>query len=321
MAAKMLASKKRASARNFVAQFERLRFAYAEDEDPFANIPGPRNDYQPLEFIMRTRSETVQRQVQNNQLAPIAVSQSSPDSSRNYAIEDSSSMDETNGMITDSCVERANLLNQDNTLFLDINTQLMANSPVTSQVKQPTTSTFIVQPEQTAQLPEPGLSRLSSFDDQTEFLHHIDIQSVSSNFKNVLLPNGMRGNQLNIEAILKHQCNGRNRIVVNDDALKLIMKMNDKEWDALCGILSNLENYQYDTNKQTTPNDNILQRTLYYLFKTAPKISTAHIAYGDQDFETARVFNKPNHSIGDLTTAIDPYVLSMMKNRAQENTD
>ncbi|XP_055295613.1 uncharacterized protein LOC129565135 isoform X2 [Sitodiplosis mosellana] len=297
----------------------------SKEEDPLKNIPVPKYNYRPLDFHVRDRSEATQNQATNNRPAQIEESQSSPDTSRNYTIDESSSTDETinDGMTTDSCVERANLLNEDNTLFLDINTQPVMNSDVvsSSQINQTTiTSASMVQPEQAASLSIPGPSRLSLFHDQTEFLHYIDIQSVLSSFKNVILPNGERSNQLNIETTLKHQCNGGNRIVVNGNAIKLIMKMNDKEWDALCDILSALGDYYYDARGEEPTNDTILHRAVHYLFKTAPKISTVHIAYGDQDLDTARVFNKPNHSNENVTAAIDPYVLAMMQATAQENT-
>lgn len=289
----------------------------SEEEDSLKNVPVPKYNYRPLEFHVRDRAEAKVHQPQN----PIEESQSSPNSSRNYAIDDSSSTDETNnsGMTTDSYVERANLLNQDNTLFLDINTQPAMNSdgPTASQINQ-TEDANAIQPDEVASAPIPGPSRLTVFNDQTEFLHYIDIQSVSSSLRNVILPNGERSNILNIETTLKHQCNGGNRIVVNGNAMKLILKMNDNEWDALHAILSALRDYQYDVRGQKSTNDTILHRAAHLLFKSASKISNVHISYGDQDLETARVFNRPNQSHENITTAIDPYVLEMMQATAQK---
>ena len=104
------------------------------------------------------------------------------------------------------------------------------------------------------------------------------------------------------------------------NAIKLIMKMNDKEWDALYAILSALRDYKYDVSGQQSTNDTILHRAVHLLFKSAPKISNVHISYGDQDLETARVFIKPNQSHENITAAIDPYVLEMMQATAQKNT-
>lgn len=274
---------------------------------------------------MRSRSETTCNRTKDNRSAHIDETRPSPDSSRNYAIDESSSTEETNnsGIVTDSCDERAILLNQDNTLFLDINTQPITNSddPTSSQVNQPTTVTSLgIESIRSATLPIPGPSRSNIFNDQIEFLHYIDIQSVLVNFKKMVSTSGEQINQLNIETTLKHQCNGGNRIVVHGNAIKLIMKLNDKEWNALCAILTALGEYRYDARQPESPNDTILHRSMHYLFKTAPKISNVHIAYGDQDLDTARVFNKPHHLCDNVTEAIDPYVLSMMKAKAQENT-
>lgn len=57
---------------------------------------------------------------------------------------------------------------------------------------------------------------------------------------------------------------------------------------------------------------------MYYLFKTVPKIANVYIAYGDQDFETARVFFKPYLLNENVTTAISPYILAKMKAKVLE---
>lgn len=100
-----------------------------------------------------------------------------------------------------------------------------------------------------------------------------NIESVLSSFKNVILPNRERDNQLSIGTTLKHQCNGGNRIIVNGNEIKLIMRMNDKEWNALGSILTAFGEYKFDASSQMPTNDTILHRTLNYLLKkTAPKI-------------------------------------------------
>lgn len=328
----------------------------AKQSEKSPEISVPKYNYAPLNFMRKTESRNDVRggqnardnQQRNNQwpLKPVHVElQPSKLDSHSYSIEDSSLMDDgtqNDGTVSDSCVERENLLNQDNTLFLNINTQLMNSAgPSTNQVAQQSQPASLVAdsgsvqpvpPNQTVQINQPvfvqpncALERtVSSISiassaiqtinhDRTEFLYHVEILNVTSTFKPAILPSGERCEQLNIEATLQHQCNGNNRIVVNGDAIKLIMNLTDKEWETVQTILKALGQFQYDARKSGPINDTILHRSMYCLFRTAPKISTVHIAYGDQDLETARVFVKPNHSNENLTSAINPAVLMAMK--------
>lgn len=323
------------------------------NEDSLSTIVVPKYTYGPLNFIGRknTGTETTQSHEVRSEHVPFRheQSQSSSSNAPNYSIEDSSSADEmnvtsvnvnhNNGMTTDSCVERANLLNQDNTLFLNVNTQLMNSGgslspssnqmnhvsqsvetdPIVTDVTTSSTNVDVVQTDAVVSLPTPGPSILSAINsDRTEFLHYIEITQVLSSLKSVVTESGTRGCQLDIKATLQHQCNGNNRIVVKGDALKFILKLTDKEWNAVLSTLSAIETFQFES-KSTEPTDgSLLHRVLYYLFKASPKISNVHIAYGDQDLETARVFHEPQHFNENVTSAISPFILSRMKAKTQE---
>lgn len=334
-------TKKRPNPAKPKSKAKRAKKGEPSHDDSLSNITVPKYNYNQLDvFMVRGRNN-----VQNTQWyeefngKPIAVEpqpyaaavepQPSPADSHNYSIEESSSMDENGTQnsnsndnnirtVSDSCVERTNLLNQDNTLFLDINTQLLCSvDSVTNQVNAHSTSTAanIVQPNSVV----PELVALSStHGDRTEFLYYVEILNLASNIKNIMLPSGERAQQLNIEATLQHQCNGNNRIVVNDDAIKLILKLTDKEWQATQIILAALSDFRYDARNTEPIGNTIIHRAVHYLFRTVSKISNVHISYGDQDLETARVFHKPNNSNENLTSAIDPFVLLMMKAKANE---
>lgn len=321
------------------------------NEDSLSTIVVPKYTYVPLNFIDRekTSNEATQSHEVRRENVPSQheQSQSSSSNAPNYSIEDSSSADEANvtsgnmnhnnGMTTDSCAERAHLLNQDNTLFLNVNTQLMNSGgssssnqmnqvsqsietdPIVTDVTTSNTNVDVIQTDAVVSLPKPGPSILSAINsDRTEFLHYVDITQVLSSLKSIVTESGNRGYQLDIKATLQHQCNGNNRIVVKGDALKYIMKLTDKEWNAVQSTLSAIETFRFES-KSTEPADgSLLHRALYYLFKASSKISNVHIAYGDQDLETARVFYKPHHFNENITSAISPYILSQMKTKTQE---
>lgn len=299
---------------------------------------------------MQLRSAAAARsQEQSSNSSQIETSQPSPKNTTNYSIEDSSSTDEStamsshaNGMITDSCVERANLLNQDNTLFLDINTQPTDNAPSNESLEPPeqpllsvaettvnnqndnikANANPIVSAPEVATEPifrvPSTLSRLN-IHDQIEFLHYVDIKTIQSSLKNVITAANERVSCLSIEATLQHQCNANNRIVVRDEALKFIMKLTDREWAAAKAILTKLRTFWFDSNHTVEPMDgSVLHRTMYYLFKSTSKISNVHIAYGDSDLETVRVVCKPNVFTENITSNIAPFALAAMKAKVQE---
>lgn len=336
------------------------------NNDDLSTIPVPKYNYRELEFCVRTKSNPG-LQVQpndatntNDQLE-IETSQTSPKQTTNYSIEDSSSADETtvvdsvtshaNGMITDSCAERVNLLNQDNTLFLGINTQQLysacpsqpnpmthhASSQPSSPSTDPTTTNATNQNEETNEIQQPEVAITSSVSlpgptsstssiasrltgDRTEFLHFVDIRTIQSSLKSAISATGERVSRLAIETTLQHQCNANNRIVVQGDALKLIMKLTDKEWAAVKSILTTIGTFWFESSKSNDPMDgSLLHRAMYFLFKASSKVSNVHISYGDSDLETARVFCKPNESSTEnLTSTISPFVLAAMKAKAQE---
>lgn len=328
------------------------------NNDDLSTIPVPKYNYRELQFCVRQKANGDQQSGFDEDFQPINLNdiESLPQSQKeatNYSIEDSSSADETsviesatqhanNGTITsDSCAERINLLNQDNTLFLGINTQqLYSGCSPTNQMNQTPSQSITTtpseqtatnqnqnqneitqsnhQPEAVVSLPASSSSTLSRFnDDRTEFLHFVDIRSIQSSMKSVIGEPDLR---LTIETSLQHQCNANNRTVVKGDALKLLMRLTDKEWTAVKSILTTLGTFYYEHSKNTEPIDGcILHRAMYYLFKASPKISTAHIAYGDSDLDTARVFYKPNSSTENVTSTISPFVLAAMKAKAQES--
>lgn len=237
-------------------------------------------------------------------------------------------------------MERANLLNQDNTLFLNVNTQLLNSAGTSSsQMNAPPRTKeaeAIVADEissnihsksnmpqtevaSTVSLPRIGSTISSASNkDQTEFLHYIDIMKVLSSFKNIVTESGNRGRQLDIETTLQHQCNGSNRIIVKGEALKSIMKLTHKEWEAVLSTLSAVETFQFESKDSVPVNGSLLHRTLYYLLRASSKISNIYITYGDHDLETARIFDKPNYSNENVTSAINPFILSKMKSKINE---
>lgn len=260
----------------------------------------------------------------------IEESQPSPDSSGNLLIiEDSSdsiSSNDNNGIVSDSCVERDHLLNQDNTLFLNINTQLTSSNTSASTIKEPTMPRPASLQSNLAQIEEnssaTALTKQPSHlnvinNDRSEFLPIIDIENVTSNIENVQISSEETFQLLNINLTLKHQCNGKKCITANGNAMKLILNLNDEEWGAVHAILSNLKESQYDPTRRRPINKNISYRAIHCLIKNAPKLSNFHITYGDQDFETARVFVKPFLCNEIVETAIDTHILSQMKAKEQ----
>lgn len=285
----------------------------------------------------KTAQTTCEVQKWNDQLpqeTAVFAQPSQPDS-HDYSIEDSSFTDESStpgsnpndnniGIVIDSCVERENLLNEDLTLFLNVDTQqLNSSKSPTHHVNQPTQSTS-VSANQTQTNCAPTVNNpISSVvqkmgGDRTEFLHHIEILNTTSGLKNIILPSGQRSQQLNIEVTLQHQCNGNNRIVVNGDALKLLMNLIDSEWQAIENVLKALGDFRYDAKNPDQVCDTIIHRVMRFFLRTAPKISKVHISYGERDLETARVIQKPSNHDANLTSAISPFVLSMMKAKAVE---
>lgn len=319
-------------------------------DDSLKNIQVPKYQYGPLEFRMRDRTKNNEQSTSHGNAIetfpnPEQIRGLSHANEPNYSIEDSSSTEESNlsgsnadrnnGIVTDSCVERANLLNEDNTLFLNVNTQLFNSGGSTTiqmnQQSQSLATNAIIDDATTSNqnqnnqleavsLPISRPSTLSTINnDQTEFLHYVDITKVISCFKSIITDSGNRSRQLDIETTLQHQCNANNRIVVKADALKSIMKLTDKEWNAVLFTLSKMETFQYES-KNIEPFDvSLLHRTMYYLFKTASRISNVHIAFGDHDLETARVIHKLNNSNENITSAISEFVLSKMREIIQQN--
>lgn len=319
----------------------------SSNDDSLSNIPIPKYTYGPLDFIVR------QNVGNDNNPAPkenwnepfpksyqIVQLMQSPETQPNYSIEDSST-DEANhsesnmdrdGIVSDSCIERANLLNQDNSLFFNVNTQPNnSRASTTNPIAQPSQSVtvntlneFVTKSnaiESTNEqsdavlLQNPGPPILSTLNcDRTEFLHYIDIIKIVSHFKTIITDSGNRDRQLEIETTLQHQCNASNRIIVKTDALKSIMNLTDKEWDAVLSTLSCIETFQYESKNNQPFDASVFHRLLYYLFKTASKISNVHITYGDQDLETARVIYKQiDNSRENITLAIHPSILKKME--------
>lgn len=317
-------------------------------DDSLKNIPVPKYHYGPLNFHVRDRTKHNEQPTARgswSETNPNPIQVPTHENEPNYSIEDSSSTDESNlsgsnadrnnGIVTDSCVERANLLNQDNSLFLNVNTQIInSGGSSTSQLNQQSqslTTNAIIDDATTSNLnkntnqpeavllPTPGPSTLSTINnDQTEFLHYVDITKVISSLKSIINDSGNRSRRLDIETTLQHQCNANNRIVVKADALKSIMKLTDKEWNAVLFILSKIETFQFESKNLEPFDVSLLHRTMYHLFKTASKISNVHIAYGDHDLETARVVHKSNSSNENITPAINQFVLSKMKETIQQ---
>lgn len=345
------------------------------NKDDLSTIPVPKYNYPQLDFCVRQKANTDQQNgsdddFQQSDPNDIESSPKKQTEATNYSIEDSSSAEETsivdsatghatNGTITtDSCAERANLLNQDNTLFLGINTQQLysgcsptdpitqtsSSQPTTASSDQTTTTNqnenenqnentdSNQQPEPAVptvaavSLPRPSTSSSSSSStlsrlngDRTEFLHFVDIRTIQSSLKSVISESGEKVSSLAVEVLLQHQCNANNRIIVKGDALKLLMRLTDKEWAAVKSILTTLGTFWFEQSKSMEPMEgSLLHRAMYYLFKATSKTSTAHIAYGDSDLETARVFYKPNSSTENVTSTINPFVLAAMKAKAQE---
>lgn len=332
------------------------------NDDSLSSIQVPKYNYAPLDINEgKNTKHGHQEQAQNSTTAAAAVvphdqysdsseieiSQPSPANATNYSIEDSLFTDETimagshaHGMIIDSCAEHAILLNQDNTLFLEINTQPLnsACSPPNQLIQIQPSQSITTTPETPNTDPNENantnqvihstassvsldrvpstLSRLD--DDRTEFLHYVDIKTIKSSLKTVISAMGERVPCLSIETSLQHQCNGNNRIVVQGDALKSIMNLTDKEWTAVKAILTTVGIFWFGSNDAEPLTGSLLHRAMHYLFKATSKISNVHIAYGDSDLETARVIYKPNVSTDNITSCISPFVLAAMKAKAQE---
>lgn len=162
-----------------------------------SNIPAPAYNYQPLEFMQVNRRNQLEHSYGQPSSMHIEKSQQQPDSSNNYLIEDSNDSIQNsgnNGIVSDTCVERAHLLNQDNTMFLYINTQ-PTRSHGPSELNQPSTKS--AQPEANT-VPKPvelekipalikqstNLSTVNG--DRFEFLHYINILNISSKMQTMI---------------------------------------------------------------------------------------------------------------------------------------
>lgn len=297
--------------------------------DDLSKIPAPVYNYQPLQFMQVNHRHQLEHSYVQPTSQHIEKSQQKPDSSNEFLIEDSNDLIQisgNNGIVSDTCIERAHLLNQDNTLFLYINTQ-PTNSDGPSELNQLSTNSAqheanmvkkSIELDQIPLLAKQPSNTSTLNGDRFEFLHYINILSISSKMQSIQFSPEQNMTQLNINATLQHQCNGNNRIVVTGNAIKLIMKLNDEEWGAVHAVLSAIKEFQYDSMQCAPKNKLLLHRSMYHLLKTMPKISNVYIAYGDQDFETARVFLKPYFFNENVTTAISPYILYKMKSKAIE---
>lgn len=159
------------------------------------------------------------------------------------------------------------------------------------------------------------------------FLHYIDIENVSYRFK--MFANAYQNRQANnynelndIKTILNYQCNGVNKITINGESTRKLLKLSYKEWSAVQDLLKMIGEFSYNSKATEPPNATILHRVLYYLFKTASKFSNVLIEYREEDMESVRVINasyaiNPLKRNRDLSKVIDPLVLMHIKHKRE----
>lgn len=80
-----------------------------------------------------------------------------------------------------------------------------------------------------------------------------------------------------------------------------------------------MDKFVYKKGKKMSPYCDIKKNAIHYLFKMAPKMSTVYIKYGDHDLDTATVINKKNRSIKNISSAINPNILTEVLKIVQKN--
>lgn len=309
--------------------------------DTLSNIQPPKYDYPPLQLINKQSNGTVHQTIgqKSTNVCTNGISihtdddvtlSSSPQidsddgtqptqASQCNVIEEFESSDEMDKS-NEKCQKRSQtqstemkLLTQDNTWFLDVNTQ----QPSTS--KQQTTTLSTVNIPQPVTVNSTGKSMVEvaplltvpshSVQDSTfQYLHYVNIEKIESKLLTIA------GEQnLNINVHMKYQCNGGSRIVVNGESPKFILNVTDKEWKAVNQVLNTIGDFAFNLNNSPS-HKSILHRLIFYLFKTTSNFSKVHIAYTEGDYDTARVNIKPYVIDNvDVTSALDSQFLESLK--------
>lgn len=309
--------------------------------DTLSNIQPPKYDYPPLQLINKQSNGTVHQTIGQkstnfctNEISihtddDVTLS-SSPQIDSDHGtqptqasqcnvieeFESSEEMDESNEKNQEQSQMQSTamkLLTQDNTWFLNVNTQ------------QPSTSKQQTTPFSTVHIPQPvtvnstGKSTVevapllmvpshSIQDSMVQYLHYVNIEKVESKLLTIA------GEQnLNINLHMKYQCNGGLRIVVNGESPKFILNVTDKEWKAVNQVLNTISDFAFNLNNSPSCKS-ILHRLIFYLFKTTSNFSKVHIAYSEKDYESARVIISPYVIDNvDVTPALDSQFLESLK--------
>lgn len=306
-------------------------------DDTLSNIQPPKYDYRPLQLTNKQSNGTVHHTVgqkstnvysnessihidddvtlsSSPQIDSDHGTQPTQESQSNVIEEFDSSneINELNAMRREqSQLQSAamNLLTQDNTWFLNVNTQ-----PINSPIPQPVTvnSTEKSIAEIASLLAVPSYSRQ---DLTVQYLHYVHIEK----FESKLLINAGEQN-LNITLHLKYQCNGGSKIVISGESPKFILKVTENEWKAINQVLNTIGDFELNLKIGLPIHKSILHRLIFYLVKSTSNFSKVHVEYSEQDYQTARIIHK-TYVIDDVdvTPALDSEFLELLKMRTGQN--
>lgn len=319
-------------------------------DDTLSSIQPPKYDYPPLQLINKQANGTVHQtvgqkstNVRTNEIFihtddNVTIS-SSPQIDSDHGtqptqasqcnvieefdssdeIDDSNAKNQEQSHLQSTAMK---LLTQDNTWFVNVNTQ-----PINGSNAQPSTSKQQITHHPMVNIPVPQSVTVNSTekliaemtplltvpshfrqDFTSQYLHYVNIEKVESK---LLIEAGEQ--KLNTNLHLKYQCNGGSKIVVNGASLMFILQVTENEWKAVNNVLNTIGDFAFNLNNPPS-HKSVLHRLIFYLFKTTSSFSKAHIAYNEQDYETARVY-RMLYVIDnvDLTPAFDSQFLESLK--------
>lgn len=313
------------------------------NNDTLANIQVPRYAYNVLAFESTrqqpphtaNKNDAIQTNNNNASIHIDDITQPTISNTQDNLIEEYSSTDEHSPQKRD---KSNNLLSQDESIFLHVNTQLareeaasavalhsnreaaandahsVQNVAVQSEIAPITNKVTTATGTATTPKPRPEVIYRYPRGDRYEYLYFVNIDHVSTN--KILVPdiNCRHNEELNIELSLRYQCNGQQRITISGDGPRKILKLSTDQWISVHRILQVIGEFVRNMNCTDPPTESIFHRALYYLFKTSSTFSNVCINYNDGDLDMVRVLtNQYLRRYENLTDHVDRFVLSNMR--------
>lgn len=246
----------------------------------------------------------------------------------------------------------SHLLSQDESLFLNINTQAAreaaiaanaANQPtnaaqITNQImaapsrpvqhvaksKQSTVQNAIQQTPQSSTvttMPPPEVIYRNPRGDRFEYLYFVNIVRISA--KAILVPDidDRHTDRMDMELNLLYQCNGQKQITITGDGPRKVLKLSVTQWHSVHRILQIIREFVRRMNSDR-PTESILHRALYFLFKSTSPFSRVCIEYNDGDLDAVRVLTTNYiRRYVNLEECFDGFVLNNMQRTHQNAAD